>query len=105
MGHRAACLGPAPERSRQRRAVSGGRLSIRGLATGGCILLSSGPALMTAPAAQLQTTPDGDEVVAAASDPTPSGLAPLLVLEPVLEFMDARGLGSGPLSWARIGDG
>ncbi|WP_311380902.1 phosphotransferase family protein [Arthrobacter sp. ISL-28] len=32
-------------------------------------------------------------------------LPPLLVLDSITEFMDSGNLGSGPLSWSRIGDG
>ncbi|MDR7084723.1 aminoglycoside phosphotransferase (APT) family kinase protein [Arthrobacter ginsengisoli] len=53
----------------------------------------------------MQTIPDGIEITATHADARGLDLPPLLVLEPVIEFMDARGLGSGPLSWARIGDG
>jgi aminoglycoside phosphotransferase (APT) family kinase protein len=47
------------------------------------------------------TEPDGVEVVAT-SDGT---YQPLLVLDVVADYLDAHGIGSGPLSWKRIGEG
>jgi aminoglycoside phosphotransferase (APT) family kinase protein len=53
----------------------------------------------------LQSLPDGVEVVAtratAAALPSP----PLLIVDAVTEFLDSQGLGTGPISWCRIGDG
>lgn len=49
--------------------------------------------------------PDGSEVVATRADAADLDLPPLLVLDAVIEFLDAHGLGSGPVSWERIGDG
>jgi aminoglycoside phosphotransferase (APT) family kinase protein len=53
----------------------------------------------------MQSIPDGVEVVATSGDADGAELPPLLVLDRVAEFLDARGLGSGPLSWERVGDG
>jgi aminoglycoside phosphotransferase (APT) family kinase protein len=47
--------------------------------------------------------PDGVEVVA--SRPPAGVRAPLLVLDPLLAHLDERGIGTGPLSWTRVGDG
>ncbi|MEV7649095.1 phosphotransferase family protein [Arthrobacter sp. NPDC089319] len=52
-----------------------------------------------------QTRPDGVEVVATLDEAQSLEVPPLLVLESVTSFLDAQGLGSGPLSWERIGDG
>ena len=49
------------------------------------------------------TAPDGSEVVATAADA--HGLSPLLVVDAVVGYLDDCHIGSGPLSWARIGDG
>ena len=51
------------------------------------------------------TTPDGVEVVANAADMSLLALPPLLVLDDLLRYLDARGIGEGPLSWKRIGGG
>jgi aminoglycoside phosphotransferase (APT) family kinase protein len=53
----------------------------------------------------LQTEPDGVEVVASAADVAGQRQAPLLVLDAVEAFLDAHGLGTGPLGWQRIGEG
>jgi aminoglycoside phosphotransferase (APT) family kinase protein len=50
-------------------------------------------------------TPDGQEVVASRADAAAQEPEPLLIVESVIEFMDSKNLGSGPLSWCRIGDG
>jgi aminoglycoside phosphotransferase (APT) family kinase protein len=47
------------------------------------------------------TEPDGVEVVAT-SDGT---FRPLLVLDVISDYLDAHGIGSGPLAWKRIGEG
>ncbi|KGJ75153.1 aminoglycoside phosphotransferase [Cryobacterium roopkundense] len=49
--------------------------------------------------------PDGVEVVQSRADAAQLASPPLLILEAVEKFLDAQGLGSGPLRWARIGDG
>lgn len=49
--------------------------------------------------------PEGREVVATRAEANRLPSPPLLVLDAVEEFMDARGLGSGPLRVIRIGDG
>ncbi|MFW6187758.1 MAG: phosphotransferase family protein, partial [Actinomycetota bacterium] len=51
------------------------------------------------------TAPDGVEVVTTPEEARALASPPLLVLEPVTAFLDAHGLGSGPLEWERIGDG
>jgi len=51
----------------------------------------------------MQTIPDGIDVVMSASPV--EGQAPLLVLEPLLAYLDRRGIGTGPLEWTRVGDG
>lgn len=53
----------------------------------------------------MQTTPDGVEVVATAADAAQLSRPPLLVLDQVTEFLDSHGLGRGPISWERIGEG
>lgn len=53
----------------------------------------------------MQTEPDGVEAVMSAREAADLERPPLLVLEPVTAFLDAHGLGTGPLEWARIGDG
>lgn len=45
------------------------------------------------------------EIVATAEEAAQQELAPLIVLEPLVEYLDARQLGSGPLRLTRIGDG
>lgn len=51
------------------------------------------------------STPDGVEVVATRADAVALEHPPLLVLDALAAFLDAEGLGSGPISWERIGDG
>ncbi|GAB3126660.1 phosphotransferase family protein [Glaciibacter psychrotolerans] len=51
------------------------------------------------------STPDGIEVVATRADAVALVRPPLLVLDALEEFFDAEGLGSGALSWERIGEG
>ncbi|MER6677450.1 phosphotransferase family protein [Streptomyces sp. NPDC000983] len=51
----------------------------------------------------MHTVPDGVEVVASRDRAGTS--APLLVLDAVTGFLDAHGVGRGPLAWRRIGDG
>ncbi len=53
----------------------------------------------------MQTIPDGVEVVASRADAARLDSPPLLIVDAVAEFLDSRGLGVGPLSWSRIGDG
>src|SRR5699024_6345454 len=49
--------------------------------------------------------PDAPEVVATAGDVPADALSPLLVLDVVERFLDAHGIGTGPVTAARIGDG
>lgn len=51
------------------------------------------------------TTPDGVEVVSSRAEASLLTSPPLLIIDTVTEFLDSRGLGSGPISWQRIGDG
>ena len=51
----------------------------------------------------MHSVPDGVEVVAS-HGPT-GGTPPLLVLDALLDHLDERGIGAGPLTWARVGDG
>lgn len=53
----------------------------------------------------MQTVPDGVEVVATRDAADQLDSPPLLILEAVAGFLDSHGLGAGPLSWSRIGDG
>ncbi len=53
----------------------------------------------------MHTVPDGVEVVATRQDAERLDAPPLLVLEPLAEFLDTRRIGRGPLAWERIGDG
>jgi len=53
----------------------------------------------------MPTSPDGVEVVASRADAARLDSPPLLIVDAVAEFLDSRGLGVGPLSWSRIGDG
>ncbi|MCQ1985856.1 phosphotransferase family protein [Arthrobacter sp. zg-Y844] len=53
----------------------------------------------------MHTIADGTEVVATRSQAEALASPPLLILDEVTAFFDAHGLGSGPLSWAQIGDG
>lgn len=55
--------------------------------------------------AGLHTEPDGLEVVATRSDGDQQARPPLLVLDSVAGYLDAQGLGAGPISWRRIGAG
>ncbi|MCT9819746.1 phosphotransferase family protein [Microbacterium sp. W1N] len=48
--------------------------------------------------------PDGVEVVATAADAAP-GAAPLLVVDRIAAYLAGQGLGTGELSWERIGEG
>ena len=49
--------------------------------------------------------PFAPEVVATAADVPPEALSPLLILDVVERFLDAHGIGTGPVTAARIGDG
>lgn len=49
--------------------------------------------------------PDGVDVVETAAQARALRTPPLLVIEPLREFFDERGLGVGDLSWERIGEG
>jgi aminoglycoside phosphotransferase (APT) family kinase protein len=53
----------------------------------------------------MQTIADGLEVVTSADDLEGVQLQPLLVLDRLAAFLDERGLGTGPISWQRVGDG
>jgi len=53
----------------------------------------------------MKTIPDGREVVASSADAARLDSPPLLIIDVVAGFLDSRGLGAGPLSWSRIGDG
>ncbi|TWV58041.1 phosphotransferase family protein [Streptomyces misionensis] len=53
----------------------------------------------------MHTAPDGVEVVAGGETARHLDSPPLLVLDAVTGFLDAHGIGSGPLAWQRIGDG
>jgi aminoglycoside phosphotransferase (APT) family kinase protein len=53
----------------------------------------------------MQTQPDGIEVVATADDSALLAQPPFLVLDRVTGFLDEHGIGAGPLSWERIGEG
>lgn len=53
----------------------------------------------------MPNVPDGRDVVATATDAANLELAPLLIVDALEEFLDSSGLGIGPLSWERIGDG
>jgi aminoglycoside phosphotransferase (APT) family kinase protein len=52
----------------------------------------------------MRTDPDGVDVVRSAQDAR-GERPPLLVLDTVTEFLDAQGIGAGPLSWERVGHG
>ena len=60
---------------------------------------------MTGTAPSMQSVPDGSEVVATSAEAAALQSPPLLIVDEVTNFLDAHNLGSGPLSWARIGDG
>ncbi|WP_206324904.1 MULTISPECIES: phosphotransferase family protein [unclassified Streptomyces] len=51
------------------------------------------------------TVPDGVEVVASGERTGHLDSPPLLVVDAVAGFLDAHGIGSGPLAWQRVGDG
>ncbi|MFJ6248470.1 MULTISPECIES: phosphotransferase family protein [unclassified Streptomyces] len=51
------------------------------------------------------TVPDGVEVVASREAARHLESPPLLVVDAVTGFLDAHGVGRGPLAWRRIGDG
>ncbi len=53
----------------------------------------------------LNSAPDGVEVVATAADAEGLERPPLLIVDRVVAFLDEHGIGIGPLSWQRIGDG
>ncbi|TDW29455.1 phosphotransferase family protein [Cryobacterium psychrophilum] len=53
----------------------------------------------------MQRAPDGVEVVATREAAAALSSPPLLIVDAVTEFLDSHGLGSGPISWCRIGDG
>lgn len=48
---------------------------------------------------------DGVDVVRTQADADRLDSPPLLILESVVDYLDSKGLGSGPLAWQRIGDG
>jgi len=56
-------------------------------------------------ATALQQIPDGIEVVETSNQATLNHIPPLLIIDNVIAFLDSHGLGSGPLSWKRIGEG
>jgi aminoglycoside phosphotransferase (APT) family kinase protein len=60
---------------------------------------------MATGAAALLSVPDGTEVVATRAEADKLASPPLLILDAVTAFLDEHNLGSGPLSWAQIGDG
>ncbi|WP_104090143.1 phosphotransferase family protein [Arthrobacter sp. GMC3] len=51
------------------------------------------------------STPDGVEVVGTRADAAALVRPPLLVLDALTEFLDSEGLGTGRISWQRIGEG
>jgi aminoglycoside phosphotransferase (APT) family kinase protein len=53
----------------------------------------------------MESVPDGRDVVATLDADVSGAPAPLLVLDRVAGFLDDHGLGHGPLTWQRIGDG
>ncbi|WP_254878858.1 phosphotransferase family protein [Streptomyces sp. NA04227] len=53
----------------------------------------------------MRTVPDGVEVVADREGARQLESPPLLVVDAVTGFLDAHGIGRGPLAWQRIGDG
>ncbi|MFI8367734.1 phosphotransferase family protein [Streptomyces sp. NPDC085466] len=53
----------------------------------------------------MHTVPDDVEVVASRERARHLDSPPLLVLDAVTGFLDAHGIGSGPIAWQRIGDG
>lgn len=46
-----------------------------------------------------------DDIVHTLQDAHPAGRVPLVVIEPLLEFLDLNGLGSGSPSFTSIGEG
>lgn len=46
-----------------------------------------------------------DDIVQTLEDADPAGRVPLVVIQPLLEFLDANGLGPGPPSFTSIGEG
>lgn len=52
-----------------------------------------------------QSQPDGIEVVATDAEARVMEVPPLLIVETITRFMDQVGLGEGPITWERIGDG
>ncbi|MFC9270770.1 phosphotransferase family protein [Streptomyces zhihengii] len=53
----------------------------------------------------MESVPDGAEVVASRQEARRLTAPPLLVVDAVTDFLDAHGIGRGPLAWRRIGDG
>lgn len=53
----------------------------------------------------LQQKPDGVEVVETAAEAAAMEIQPLLVVDTITRFLDEYGLGTGPVSWKRIGEG
>ncbi len=53
----------------------------------------------------METVPDGVEVVATRERAAMMERPPLLIVDAITEHLDAVGLGRGPISWSRIGDG
>jgi aminoglycoside phosphotransferase (APT) family kinase protein len=53
----------------------------------------------------MHSDPDGVEVVATIVEARERAVPPLLVVDTLRSFLDNRGIGSGDLSWGRIGDG
>lgn len=51
------------------------------------------------------TVPDGVDVVATSTQAESMPVPPVLVVDTVTGWLDQRGLGTGALSWQRIGDG
>jgi len=53
----------------------------------------------------VEVAAEGSEIVATRQEAKAQPLAPLIVLEPLREFLDRHGLGEGPLSVTRVGYG
>lgn len=53
----------------------------------------------------MDTVPDGVEVVSSLEQVRNLANPPLLVVDAVTGFLDAHGVGRGPMAWQRIGDG
>jgi aminoglycoside phosphotransferase (APT) family kinase protein len=53
----------------------------------------------------MMAEPDGVEVVRTAAEAATLAIPPLLVLDTLEAYLDEHELGSGPLTWARVGDG